>query len=209
MARKRAGPLELSDVMGAKFGMLTVVGAVQSDRLVTWKSHLVCKCECGGHSKPLFGNLRKGISTSCGCQKNKPKHGKATTRIYRVWSDMHQRCGNQNNANYRKYGARGITVCERWLKFENFYDDMGDQPPRMSLDRRDNNGPYSPDNCRWATRIEQMSNTRNNRYIAVDGERLTVAEAARIAGITHTGIRHRLRNGQSGKQLLRPKGGNK
>lgn len=89
----------------------------------------------------------------------KVKHGKAGTRIYRVWSEMIQRCTNPNNQHWDRYGGRGISVCERWLAFEGFYADMGDCPgPGLSLDRVDNDGNYEPANCRWATKFEQGIN---------------------------------------------------
>jgi hypothetical protein len=99
---------------------------------------------------------------------------------------MVQRCNNPNSAAYEYYGARGISVCERWQSFENFFADMGERPRQTSLDRKDNDGNYEPDNCRWATRKEQMRNTRATAQIMVGGRSVCAAEAAEIAGI-HSG----------------------
>jgi len=109
---------------------------------------------------------------------------------------MRQRCTNPNDASYPNYGGRGIFVCERWLDFENFLADMGERPEGMSLDRVDNDGPYSPANCRWATRTEQSRNTRRNRYVEVKGKRMLLADAARLLGISGGHATYRLQRGQ-------------
>lgn len=96
---------------------------------------------------------------------------------------MLARCRNQNVRAYKNYGARGITVCERWDSFENFYEDMGPRPPRMTLDRRDNSLGYCKENCRWITRREQARNTRANRIVEYRGESRCVAEWSEITGI--------------------------
>lgn len=97
---------------------------------------------------------------------------------------MIRRCSNPRVSKFQAYGARGITVCERWQKFDNFYTDMGDRPSAShTLDRIDNNGPYSPDNCRWATRTEQARNTRRIRYVTCQGRTLPVSEWAEISGL--------------------------
>lgn len=116
---------------------------------------------------------------------------------------MIQRCHNPNNPSFHNYGARGIYVCERWREsVANYYADMGDPPEGATLERIDNDGAYSPDNCRWATRAEQNSNTRKNIYVECDGELVTVAEASRRTGVNRRTIEQRYHKGIRGPQLL-------
>lgn len=135
--------------------------------------------------------------------KNGIKHGMARTNIYRIWSRMIERCHNEKNKNYFNYGGRGITVCEEWRQsFINFYKDMGDRPPSMSLDRIDNNKGYSRENCRWATPEQQMANTRAANLIEYNGETLPIAQWARKLGVSRNRIRTRLKIGMSVEQAL-------
>lgn len=115
---------------------------------------------------------------------------------YRIWASMRQRCADPNHAGYPRYGARGVTVCERWQTFENFLADMGRRPSSdHSIDRIDNNGSYGPSNCRWATRDEQNRNKRNNIWITVHGVRAIVNDHARKYGIDRRIVTRRLRDG--------------
>ena len=123
-------------------------------------------------------------------------HGHAKTghrsREYFTWGQMIQRCHNPKDGQYHNYGARGITVCERWRKFENFFEDMGKCPPGMSINRKDNDGDYEPENCHWATLEEQSNNRRTNRWITYNGERKTVAQWARALNIPNSTLNQRL-----------------
>ena len=111
-----------------------------------------------------------------------------------VWSDMKGRCLNPNHRQYKDYGGRGITVCDRWMTMANFLEDMSPRPQGMMLDRIDNNGPYSPDYCRWATRTEQNSNRRNCIYVNDAGERVTLKEYCRRHGLKYRPIVKRIQD---------------
>lgn len=123
-------------------------------------------------------------------------HGLRSAPEYNVWNGMKHRCHNPNYGGYRKYGARGIVVCDRWREsFEAFYADMGPRPSsKHSIEREDNDGPYSPDNCRWALPIEQMNNQRKTILVDVGGTMKTLRQIADEAGVPITVIqaRHRL-----------------
>lgn len=114
-------------------------------------------------------------------------------RFYGVWIDMRQRCNNPKNARYADYGGRGIKVCQRWDSFENFKADMFPRPVGASLGRIDNNGPYSPQNCRWETRSQQQRNRRDTKLIEWKGTRRTAAEWAECLKINTNSFRGRLR----------------
>lgn len=121
-------------------------------------------CDCGITGVYKRSNLLAGYTQSCGCLRNEriratnSKHGLRQTRTYRIWCAMKSRCDDPTRANYRYYGGRGITYCARWQDFAAFYTDMGECPEGKELDRIDNNGDYTPENCRWVTHAENMQN---------------------------------------------------
>jgi hypothetical protein len=120
-------------------------------------------------------------------------HGMSRTKVYKVWTAMIQRCNNTKNSGYKWYGARGIKVCSRWLKFENFIDDMGLPPsPKHSIDRKNNEKNYSPNNCQWSTPSENSNNKRINHRVTYLGKTKTLAEWGKITGLHPEVIRHRL-----------------
>jgi hypothetical protein len=131
-------------------------------------------------------------------------HGYSRTAIYRIWIHMRLRCHDQTNPSYKDYGARGITVCDRWRNsFEAFFADVGERPtPRHSLNRVDNGRGYEPGNVKWATKQEQNNNTRANVFIEHGGERLTIAEWARRTGLSSLRISKRLRRGMPTEKVL-------
>ena len=135
----------------------------------------------------------------------KVRHGMTGTRIYCIWQAMKARCLNKNYKDYKDYGRRGITICPEWLSeigFENFYRDMGDRPEGKTLDRIKNNLGYCKSNCRWSTRIEQMNNTRRNRFLTYNNKTQTIAQWSRELKIDVGIIYYKLKKGQSIKEVL-------
>jgi hypothetical protein len=178
----------LIDLTGRRFGRLVVTRRGPTD--ARGEAHWDCVCDCGGLASPAGYALRVGASTSCGCFHNEVTgginrtHGKTRTPTYLAWNNMRRRCQDPENPNYRSYGARGISVCDRWQIFENFLADMGERPARgLELDRIDNDGNYEPGNCRWATRMQQAENKTTNRRLTIDGETKTVSEWGRLTGL--------------------------
>ncbi len=168
-----------------------------------------CICDCGT-VKPVNGkSLRRGLSTSCGCfnaerarsqgthGQSGRKNGNKETVEYRIWSGMRKRCLNPRAQRYERYGGRGISICEKWSDFEQFFKDMGTRPtPRHSIERRDNDGNYCPENCCWATPEEQANNKSHNIIVLVEGEKMTVAAASRALGISYSSAYRRLKSGK-------------
>lgn len=155
---------EFEDLTDNTYGRLLVISP--ADKL-NGKIMFNCRCSCGNTLIVTSGNLKNGHTQSCGCYMADltTTHGLSNTLSYAVWSSMKARCDNPNNPYYKNYGGRGITVCDRWNKFENFYDDMCPRPEGMTLERIDNDKGYGPDNCKWVTLFEQQCNKRTNRKI--------------------------------------------
>jgi hypothetical protein len=166
--------MPLNDLTGKTFGRLTVIRVgMRKAGKVYW----LCNCECGKTKNISSINLTKGRASSCGCFRTvllteaTTKHGHTAnwkrSSEYMAWCSMKYRCNNPNNKRYADYGGRGIKVCDRWMdSFENFLSDMGTKPSKAhSLDRINNNGDYTPFNCRWATAVEQNRNKRVDRRI--------------------------------------------
>lgn len=175
---------KLIDLSGQKFGRLAVVSLVPDRRPPHW----LCLCDCGQKASVEASNLKGGHTTSCGCYAAERRgqssitHGLSGSPTWVSWNKMIQRCTNPKEDNYQFYGGRGITFDPRWAVFENFLADMGVRPKGLTLDRKEVNGPYSPDNCRWATRAEQAANHRRNVFVTIDGRRMTVTEAMKVTG---------------------------
>lgn len=187
------------NLCGKVFSKLRVVSfAFKRGHVYLWN----CVCECGTTSVVRGCNLKSGAVKSCGClarsraraftavrgASKEPEHG--------LWRTIITRCTNPNSRSFRKYGGRGISVCDRWLIFENFLHDMGPRPSRLySVERKDNSLGYEPSNCRWATSKEQANNTRRNRWIEHAGTTLTLGGWAIVTGIKRETIANRLNKG--------------
>lgn len=189
------------DLTGMKFGRLTVIGRCgqTSSGNAKWE----CECECGNSTVSQSFHLRSGQTQSCGClqreltSKRAVRHGMSRTPTWNSWDAMVARCYRKTHGAYEKYGGRGITVCERWLRFENFYADMGDRPPGKTLDRINSNGNYESDNCRWATYVEQSLNRGDfNVSVTTDEVRLTVKEYAKVSGLHIQTIYKQIKKGE-------------
>lgn len=176
------------ELAGERFSRLLVIRRVKIEGAnnAMWE----CQCDCGKITFAAASNIKSGTTRSCGCltkeTSRKTLTGNTIRRTHNLshssehwaWTKMKQRCYNPNNAKYKDYGERGITVCDRWLNsFDNFYEDMGPKPSRRhSIDRKENDGPYSKDNCHWALPIVQGRNSRRNHIVEIDGQRRCISE---------------------------------
>lgn len=176
-------------------------------RIVWWK----CQCECGNISEVLSGNLVNGGSISCGCyvKENPPslRHGHArngrVTKEWTAWSNMKRRCYDPANDDFHTYGGRGITVCDQWLNsFENFLADMGIRPSGLTLNRKNNDGNYEPENCEWATDEVQANNKTSSVFFEIDGKRQTMEQWCREVGKKSDLVWHRLKAGWNFREAL-------
>lgn len=163
-----------------------------------------CVCACGKKKMVLGTTLRNGRSKSCCCLRgeHQRKHGCAIREKkhpeYGVWQGMRQRCQNPNNQAWKWYGGRGIKVCERWDSFANFFADMGERPtPKHQLERIENDGNYEPSNCKWATRKEEMRNTRQNHLLTFNGQTLCLKEWSEKTGLNYGTLTGRIKTGWS------------
>ncbi len=180
----------LKDLTGQRFGRLTVLELGEKRGKYTG-AFWTCRCDCGGTVVVPGRSLRNGETRSCGCLHSdmlrKPPEEKRTgTRLYAIWQGMKRRTLTKTNPRYEDYGGRGITICDEWRdSFEAFRNWALANGYRddLSLDRKDNDGNYCPENCRWATDLEQGNNTRRNRRFEYNGERHTLTEWAKISGM--------------------------
>lgn len=203
-----------SNLVGRRYGRLVVVAFHHSDGE---KRFWLCKCDCGGEKVVSTGVLNYGAVASCGClkletqRKNRTKvikHGFShKERLYEIWKNMRRRCYDPTNKRAEHYYRKGVTVCDEWNDYavfrewalNNGYSD------NLTLDRIDNNGNYSPSNCRWATPKQQANNTSRNRMITYAGKTMTMSEWADCVGLTYAALNHRMqRHWPVGKALTTP-----
>ncbi len=180
----------LQDLTGRRFGRLLArqISETRRGGRISWD----CLCDCGNSFVATAKSLKNGNTSSCGCfrrevtGKSRRTHGRSHDSMHSTWLAMNDRCCNPNTPTYAYYGGRGIKVCDRWRGtngFLNFVADMGERPAEgMTLDRIDNDGGYEPGNVRWATRDEQASNNRRNRFVTYQGATKTLSQWARHFG---------------------------
>lgn len=177
----------IQDLTEKRFGRLIVLSREPNNdhRQSMWK----CLCSCGRQITIRRDGLVVAKTQSCGClqKESVTTHGLSDSSIYHRWTLIKDRCLNPNNADYKRYGGRGIGLCERWVVFENFFADMGYPPSReYTIDRIDNNGNYEKANCRWIKQITNSRNTRQAKYWFIHGHRFESSTlAAKFYGVSH------------------------
>lgn len=201
--------MRMIDLKGRRFGRLLVLRRQGS---IGNRPAWLCSCNCGGRKVIRGQTLVQGLTKSCGClavevsrqHDNKArKHGMSGSPEFRAWRHIIYRCTKPSAKFYSHYGARGITVCDRWrygeggkTPFECFFEDVGGKPsPKHSIDRIDNDGNYEPGNCRWATKDVQANNKRNTSYITIGNATKPLTVWAREYGISSSKFKDRLRSG--------------
>lgn len=180
------------DLTGMKFNHWTVLRTAPSG--TSGDTKWMCVCICGDEKAVFTKALQRGMSKSCGCQSGREFHNGSNTAEYATWRRIIQRCTNPNNEDWHLYGGRGIIVDPRWSTFAAFLSDMGGRPsPQHSIDRYpDQDGPYSPDNCRWATAQMQARNMRANRMIEYNEETMCLSAWADRTGLSRNCIEKRI-----------------
>lgn len=207
---ERKNSMKAFDLTGEPFGRWKVLARAENSP--QGQAQWLCRCECGNEKIVKSIILRRNLSRSCGCLKadvcreRVTTHGHSrpgqTTPTYHTWAGMVARCTNPKHQTYHLYGGAGVTVCERWLTFANFLEDMGEKPPGTSLDRIQGSRIYDKPFCRWATPKEQGRNKSNNRLLTFQGETLTMAEWAERLEWSPATISHRVNAGWSDEDAL-------
>lgn len=202
------------DLTGRRFGRITVLGFKERKNKHTY---WFCLCDCGTEFVSIGNNLCRGKSKSCGCLRKEmvsekyKTHGDSTERLCRIWYSIRRRIFNTHDPRYKDYGGRGIRLCDRWLKYENFKADMYSSyiehvqkfgEWETTIERKDVDGDYCPDNCTWATREEQGKNTRRTVRLEYRGHVYSIAELAQEFNINPRTLKHRLRRGWTVEQAI-------
>lgn len=191
-----------SDISGNKYGKLTVIRIAHKERQYFYE----CMCDCGKTKVVGGAQLKNGTTKSCGCLIH--IHGGYHTKLNRIWNSVKQRCLNSNVLAYKNYGGRGIKICKEWIdSFEAFRDwsiANGYKDSVVQLDRRDNDGDYCPENCRWTTRVINCNNKRDNLIVEFNGAKTTLAMLTRQLGLRHKykSIWKRIKKGRSIEESL-------
>ncbi len=182
--------------MNMKFGLLTILKEVKPKISKSGRKYkrLLCICDCGVQTIVYDNNLRYGYTKSCGCLRGE-NHGLRETPEYRTWKAMRRRCFSPSDKKFKSYGGRGISICKEWDSFPQFLSDMGTRPSKQhSIDRINNDGNYSPSNCRWAITTQQNRNRRTTIRLFYNGKKLTLQEISEITGIGYATLKWRYKN---------------
>lgn len=199
------------DLVGQKFGRLRVIGYSGESRT---RSMFSCECDCGEICIVLGNRLKNGHTKSCGCYSRDIQsmvhkiHGLSNGKdqLYSIWRTIKARCSNQNTWNYNRYGGRGISICDEWKDDpKNFIEwcRKNGYKQGLSIDRKDNDGNYEPDNCKFSTPKEQARNRRNTVLHEFNGESKTIAEWAEVLGYSVNTLATRYARGDTGDALFR------
>lgn len=212
---------KLIDRTGQRYGRLVVIERAPDQvfssgrKVVRWK----CKCDCGNIVEVATTSLGSGLTQSCGCWNNEQRKKSETKKIihgdcnkdkeyhnlYERWITIKKRCYQKSKDNYKNYGGRGITVCDKWLHNYTAFKEWAlanNYSPELTIDRIDNNKNYSPDNCRWVDNKTQQNNKRSNTFITYNGKTKTLQQWADETGINNSTISSRLKNGWSVESAL-------
>lgn len=201
--------LQRSSLVGKRFGKWLVISKSDnksSNGTYIWN----CLCDCGNNGQVKTNELNLGASTKCKkcameyLKRINTTHGMTKTTEYNSWKGMIQRCTNPDDPSYKDWGGRGVTVCDRWLIFSNFLEDMGEKPqPGLTIERKKNNLGYFKENCEWATKMEQSLNRRSTVLIEYKGEKMVQSHWARRFGVDPSSISQRLRKGVPFDEIVR------
>lgn len=200
---------KFQDLKGLRFGMLVVEEREKNGKYgdAMW----LCLCDCGNKVVVRAGDLRRGSTQSCGClqrrlsSERKTKHGLSKTRLHRIWSKMLERCYNAKHKHYHRYGGRGIAICDEWRDdFKAFYAWAMSHgySDNLTIDRIDNDGNYTPQNCRWVTLREQQNNKGNNHLVTMNGKTQNVTQWCNELGVNRTYVYKRLKKGWSAEKAF-------
>ena len=206
------GVNNLRNIIGQRFGYLTAIRHIPrygSERKRGGNALWLCQCDCGERVKAGSDKLITGRKKSCGVSGHRwvPQRPAGQVRTYpseyRSWKKMHERCSNPRHERYSAYGGRGIWVCDRWHSFRDFMEDMGPKPnSKYTIERRDNDGPYTKDNCRWATRAEQSRNMRNSVYVEFRGKRELLMDVCEWMGVSRGLVYGRIKSGWDAERAV-------
>lgn len=194
------------DITGERYHRLVGIQRVESRK---GQTYWLFQCDCGTQTTACLGAVRAGEIKSCGCQRGitnraiRTTHGMRHSAPYVIWCSMKARCLNPKNTRFADYGGRGIEICDRWMKFENFWGDMGPTwTEGLTIERSDVNGNYEPRNCHWATWSEQNSNKRSFARVSFRGQLYTIKALADAVGVNADNFRYRLKSGRSVEEAI-------